>query len=140
MRNTYYNKRLIKLLYYYLWKMSAREVRFIDWNQFIEYKALEEMEDKKKKIEEEKIALLKDNKALKEENEKLKLQVKEPHLLFIKTIWMTENKTWFYIFRNTKDNNYELRLFNLAWAYPLSQTFDTIEWAEEYAEYIKPKD
>ena len=119
--------------------MRARIVKTIDWNPFVEYKAFQDMIDAKDKIEEEKIALLKDNKALKEENEKLKWQVK-PHLLFVETIWMTENESWFYIFRNTKDNNYELRLFNLAWAYPLSQTFDTIEWAAEYAECIKPKD
>lgn len=71
--------------------------------------------------------------------EKMQWQIKNPYLLFVKTIWMTENKSWFYIFRNVKDNNYELRLFNLAWAYSLSQSFDTIEWAIEYAESIKPK-
>ena len=71
--------------------------------------------------------------------EKMKWQIKDPHLLFVKTIWMTKNKSWFYIFRNTKRNNYELRLFNLAWTYPLSQSFDTIKWAVEYIKIIKPK-
>lgn len=67
-------------------------------------------------------------------------QFKDPYLLFIKTIRTTENKSWFYIFKNVKDNNYELRLFNLAWSYPLKESFDTIEWAIEYIETIKHKE
>ena len=78
-----------------------------------------------------------ENAKLKNQIEEMQWQIKDPHLLFVKTIWMTENESWFYIFRNVKDNNYELRVFNLAWTYPLNNSFDTIEWAIEYIETIK---
>jgi len=73
--------------------------------------------------------------------EEMQWQIKDPYLLFIKTIWMTENENWFYIFKNIKNKNYELRAFKKksAWIYPLNNSFDTLEWAIKYIETIKPK-
>jgi len=52
--------------------MLPREVKEINWKQYIEYKGFQEMRDMKSKVEGEKIKLFKENKKLKEENRKLK--------------------------------------------------------------------
>ena len=50
--------------------MFPREVKEIDWKQYIEYKGFKEMRDMESKVEWEKIELFKENKKLKEELKK----------------------------------------------------------------------
>jgi len=46
--------------------MLPREVKEIDWKQYIEYEAFQEMRDMKSKIDGERIDLLQENKRLKQ--------------------------------------------------------------------------
>ena len=56
----------------------------------------------------------------------------------VDTIRMTEWKTWFKIQKDFE--RYNIWLFNEVDEIMLDISFDTLEWAKEYIESIKPKD
>lgn len=69
-------------------------------------------------------------------NPDLEQRVKSSDKL-VKTIRMTKERSWFHIYKVWE--KYEIYVFNLAWEYELNRRFDSIKWAEEYCELIKPK-